>query len=72
MRQVSLDDTALVGGAECGDITVSFGTGGISVGMTLNDAWDCLVTGYNFVGDMYNSYDAHSTTGIPYGYAHVG
>jgi hypothetical protein len=72
MRQVSLEDTALVGGAECGDITFSFGSNGVTVGMKLVDAWDCIVSGYNFLSGMYDTYDAHSTTGIPYGYEHVG
>jgi hypothetical protein len=72
MRQVSFDEAAAVGGAACGDLTMSIGLSGVSISGSLSDWSDCFSGAVNWVSDTYNSYYASSVTGIPYGEAHVG
>ena len=72
MRQVSIEETRAVGGAACGDLTMSVGLTGVSISGSLNDWNDCLGTLGNFVMDTISGYGAHYSTGIPYGEAHVG
>jgi len=72
MRQVSFEESAAVGGAECGDLTMSVGLTGVSISGSLSDWGNCFNDAVNWFGDSYNSYYASSVTGIPYGEAHVG
>jgi hypothetical protein len=68
MRQVSIEETKAVGGADCGDLTMSVGLTGVSISGSLNDWGDC----YNRLSDAVSGFGAHYSTGIPYGEAHVG
>lgn len=68
MRQVSIEETKAVGGADCGDLTMSVGLTGVSISGSLSDWVDC----YNRLSDTISGYAAHYSTGIPYGEAHVG
>lgn len=72
MRQLTQAETAAVGGAACGDITISVGTGGVSVGMTLGDLADCAGIVFGALLDRYYGLRAEYATGIPNGYPHVG
>ena len=72
MRQVSFDEAAAVGGAECEDLTMSIGLTGVSISGSLGDWGSCFNDAVNWVSDTYNSYYASSATGIPYGEPHVG
>ena len=72
MRQVSFEESAAVGGAACGDLTMSVGLTGVSVSGSLSDWGSCFNNAANWFSDSYNSYYASSVTGIPYGEAHVG
>lgn len=72
MRQISIDDTAAVSGADCGDLTVSVGFTGISISGSASDWGSCLDAAATWAGDAFNSFSAHYVTGIPYGEAHVG
>jgi hypothetical protein len=72
MRQVSFEESAAVGGAACGDLTMSLGLTGVSVSGSLSDWGSCFNNAANWLSDSYNSYYASSVTGIPYGEAHVG
>jgi hypothetical protein len=72
MRQVSFEESAAVGGAACGDLTMSVGLTGVSVSGSLSDWGSCFNNTANWLSDSYNSYYASSVTGIPYGEAHVG
>lgn len=72
MRQVSFDEAAAVGGAECGGLTMSLGLTGVSLTGSVS-AWEsCMTSIYNGVSDTLSGYGAHYTTGIPYGEPHVG
>lgn len=72
MRQISFEEAAAVGGAACGDLTMSVSITGVSVSGSLDDWSSCFNDAVNWASDAYNSYYASSTTGIPYGEAHVG
>jgi len=71
MRQISFEESAAVGGAECGDLTMSVGLTGVSISGSLSDWGSCFNDAVNWASDTYNSYYASSVTGIPYGAAHV-
>ena len=68
MRQISYEEAKAVGGADCGDLTMSFGLTGVSVSGSLSDWGDC----FNQLSDKLVGFAAHYSTGIPYGEAHVG
>jgi hypothetical protein len=68
MRHLSLDEVQAVGGASCGDLTVTVGLFNGSISGSFSDWLDCLSYGR----DLYNSFMAHVTTGIRYGEPHVG
>lgn len=71
MRQISFEESAAVGGAGCGDLTMSVGLTGVTISGSLSDWGSCLNDAANWASDTYNSYYASSVTGIPYGEAHV-
>ncbi len=72
MRQISFEESAAVGGAECADLTMSVSITGVSISGSLSDWSSCFNDAMNWASDTYNSYYASSVTGIPYGQAHVG
>lgn len=72
MRQVSFDEAAAVGGAECGDLTMSVGLTGVTISGSLDDWASCIDSAYGWIGDTYNGFSSHFSAGIPYGDPHVG
>ena len=72
MRQISFEESAAVGGAECGDLTMSVGLTGVSISGSLSDWGSCLDGASAWISDTYNGLSAHFSTGIPYGEPHVG
>jgi hypothetical protein len=71
MRQISFEEEKAVGGANCGDLTMSISLTGVSISGSL-DSWGSCVDGLTTsLMDGYNAFDAHWSTGIPYGEAHV-
>lgn len=71
MRQVSFDEAAVVGGAECGDLTMSVGLTGVSLTGSVSTWEGCMTSIYNGISDTLTGYGAHYITGIPYGEPHV-
>jgi hypothetical protein len=69
MRQLTLDETAAVGGAvlDCGDLSVSLSLTGASISGSLN-AWDRCLTS---IADTINGRIASFDAGIPYALVHV-
>jgi hypothetical protein len=72
MRQVSFDEAAAVGGADCGDLTMSVGLTGVTISGSLDNWGSCLDSASAWLSDTYTSFSAHYSTGIPYGEPHVG
>jgi hypothetical protein len=72
MRQISTEEMKDVSGALCSNLTMSIGLTGVSVSGSLGDWRGCLDTLGNFARDKLNAYDAHYSTGIRYGEAHIG
>jgi len=72
MRQVSFDEAAAVGGAECGGLTMSVGLTGVSISGSLENWNSCFDAFSGWLSDSYNGISAHLSTGIPYGEPHVG
>jgi hypothetical protein len=68
MRQISNEEMKEVGGALCGNVTMTLGITGISLSGSLNDWGDCYT---RFADRVYAEY-VHYDTGIGYGAAHVG
>ena len=71
MRQISLEETAAVGGADCGDLTMSVGLTGASISGSLSNWSSCVSSGLSWVADQYNGFTSQYLTGIPYGEPHV-
>ena len=72
MRQISIEEAAAVGGGACEDLTMSIGLTGVSISGSLSNWADCGNVVSTWLSDTFNSFDAHLSTGIPYGDAHVG
>ena len=71
MRQVSFDEAAAVGGAACGDLTMSVGLTGVSISGSLDNWASCVDGAAAWISDAYNGLSSHYITGIPYGDPHV-
>jgi hypothetical protein len=72
MRQISFEEAKAVGGGACQDLTLTVGLTNVSLSGSLGDWGDCGNNFFNWIGDTFNSFEAHLSTGIPYGEAHVG
>lgn len=72
MRQISIEEAGAVGGADCGDLSMSVSLSGVSISGSFDTWSSCLTSLGDWATDKYYGYDAHLTTGIPYGDAHVG
>jgi hypothetical protein len=71
MRQISIEEAAAVGGADCGDLTMSVGITGVTVSGSLENWGSCVDAAANWLSDTYTGISSHYITGIPYGEAHV-
>ena len=71
MRQISIKEAAAVGGADCGDLTMSVGLTGASVSGSLSNWGSCVSSGVDWLADKYNGLTSQYITGIPYGEPHV-
>jgi len=72
MRQISFEESAAVGGAACGDLTMSVGLTGVSISGSLDNWASCIEGAAAWMSDTYNGFSSHYSTGIPYGEPHVG
>ncbi len=72
MRQISIEEAGAVGGADCGDLSMSVSLSGVSISGSFDTWGSCLSSLGDLVTDKYYGYTSQYTTGIPYGEAHVG
>ncbi len=72
MRQISIEEAGAVGGAGCGDLSMSVSISGVSISGSFDNWSSCLDYLSDWATDKYYGYSAQYETGIPYGEAHVG